>query len=84
MLKNRLSVFLLGLTLGLMPAYLIGCEVGPKVTVYISDPDRGGMEYYDAQGNSGFVPYSVTDKYVAFSPADAQTLLNYCGIDKQQ
>ncbi len=75
------------LWLGLLPAYsagfitalLIGCAHGPKVTVNISSPERGGMDWYDERTNkAGFVPYSATDQYMCFNPSDAQLLLNYC------
>lgn len=58
---------------------LTGCpKDGPQVTVYTSTPASGGMNYSDPKGNKGLKPYSQTDKYICFTPTEAQTLLNYC------
>ena len=55
------------------------CANGPKVKVCVSDPKVQGFDCYDERtGESSFLPYSESDKYVAFNPPDAQTLLNYC------
>lgn len=71
----------------LLPALLLAalsttfsaCEDGPKVTVEISDPAAGGFQTYDeATGRHGFLSYADSRGHVAFSPPDAQTLLNYC------
>lgn len=61
------------------------CQTGPKVTVYISNPARGGMDFSNnLTGEKGFVPYSKTDKYVALTPTDAETLLNWCEVSRTQ
>jgi hypothetical protein len=61
-------------------AFEVGCAHGPKVTVFVSDPGKGGMEFANqATGAKGFVPYSATEKFIALTPQDAETLLNYCG-----
>ena len=57
---------------------LVACANGPKVTVYVSNPAKGGMDFADEKTNvKGFVPYSSTDKFIALTPQDAETLLNY-------
>lgn len=58
---------------------LSSCGHGPKVTVCVSDPAVGGFDCYNENtGKSSFLAYAGSDKYVAFSPTDAQTLLNFC------
>lgn len=58
---------------------LSSCGTGPKVTVCVSDPGAHGFDCYnEATGKSSFLPFDSSDKYVAFNPADAETLLNYC------
>lgn len=69
-----LSVFLLGID---------SCANGPKVTVYVSNPNAGGMDYSDTSGNKGFIEFYKTDKFVCFTPPDMETMLNYCGVNKQ-
>lgn len=60
---------------------LSACQTGPKVAVYVSNPEHGGMEWYDAHtGSAGFSHYSDTDNFVCFNPTDAQALLTYCGV----
>lgn len=67
--------FIVGLTI----SHLSGCGSGPKVTVYLSDPAQGGMQYYnELNGQRGFVKYDVTDKFVCFTQTDASAILNYC------
>jgi hypothetical protein len=52
---------------------------GPRLTVHVSDPSRGGMDYFDSRKEQrGFIPYSQTDKLVCFSPTDLEALLTYC------
>jgi hypothetical protein len=68
---------------GILMCLVASCGNGPKVRVYLSDPGSGGMEYYDENtGERGFVSYADTDKFIAFSQADATTLFNYCGLGK--
>lgn len=70
-------------SLFLLSFYLVAfaCGHGLLVSVYISDPARGGMEFYDStNGHKGFVKYEDTDKFIAFTPSDAQALFDYCGI----
>lgn len=56
-----------------------GCATGPKVTVLVSDPAKGGMESFNENtGKRDFMPYSATDKFVCLTPPDAEALLNYC------
>lgn len=73
----------MGFLSGVSLLMIANCGNGPKVRVYLSDPANGGMEFHDeTSGEDGFVPYSQTDKFVALSQADAQTLFNYCGLGK--
>lgn len=52
---------------------------GPKISVFISDPKVGGLDGYDeATQKASFVKYADSDKYVCFTPTDAQTLLSSC------
>ena len=60
-------------------------EKGPKLTVYVSAPEAGGMDFYDTQlGMNGFVTYEETDRFVCFKPEDTQSLLNYCALDQKK
>jgi hypothetical protein len=72
--------FLSGITLCLVTS----CQHnGPKVTVYISDPKNGGMEFYNEVTNqSGFVTYDQTDKFVCLNQDDLAAVLNYCGVKR--
>lgn len=61
------------------------CHGGPKVTVYVSTPASNGMNYSnEATGAKGLLPYSQSDKFVCFNPADAETLINYCNASSAQ
>lgn len=67
------------LVMPLVVCLLNSCASGPKVTACVSDPAAGGFDCYDENTQvSSFLPYAASDKYVAFNPSDAQTLLNYC------
>ncbi len=71
----RLSLLLMLL----LVALLSSCGSGPKVMVCVSDPGAHGFDCYDERiSKSSFLPYDQSDKYVAFNPADAQTLLSFC------
>lgn len=53
---------------------------GPELTIFISNPGMGGMDFHNPRtGTSGFLDYSLTDKFTCLTPTDTQTLLNYCG-----
>lgn len=80
--KHWLMLFT-GFLSGALIMALVSCGNGPKVTIYLSDPANGGMEYYnEVTGVKGFVAYSATDKFIAMTQADAETLFNYCGLGK--
>lgn len=65
-------------------SFLDACKQGPVVTVYLSDPARAGMESYNSLTNvPGFSLYKDTDKFVCFNPTDAETLFNYCSVNKR-
>lgn len=83
-MQPRKSLLLLGTCLSaLLCLGFGGCKNGPDVTIYISDPKERGMEYSNDDGTvQGFVPYEHTDKFVCFTPGDAQTLINFCGASK--
>lgn len=83
MQQKRLPIALLSFLSGLLLCFIADCGNGPKVRVYVSDPASNGMEYYDeTTGEKGFVTYDKTDKFIAFSETDAQTLFDYCGLGK--
>lgn len=64
---------------------LNSCKEGPKVTVCVSNPSESGFECYSQETKkSFFLKYEDSDKYVALSPADAQTLFNYCANNKNE
>lgn len=64
-------------------AFLLGisaCATTPRMTVYVSTPARGGMNFHDPRkGSGGFLPYDQTDKFVCFTPDDLGVLLDQCG-----
>ena len=58
---------------------LSSCLPGVEVQVCISDPKRGGFQCYDkVREKESFVKYEDSDGYIAFTPDDAQKLLNAC------
>lgn len=58
---------------------LSACNHGPELTVYISNPEKNGMDWSDEHsGKKGFIPYSETDKFVCMGSSDMGTLMNYC------
>lgn len=62
---------------------LASCQNGPKVTVCVSRPESKGFICVDGDQNQTTLLYEDSDKYVAFSPDDAQALIEYCGVKKQ-
>lgn len=44
----------------------------------ISDPDRNQFDCVDYNNKVFYVSYRDSSNYVAFSPKDAELLLNYC------
>lgn len=71
------------LLLAFLSLFFCACAHGPQVPVYISNPEKGGMDWAN-QKDGGFVPYVKTDKFICLAPADAQTLLNYCGAPQSK
>lgn len=69
--------------ISLISLLLNGCDApevkdAPKVTVFISMPEGGGMDYYDANAQvSGFLTYEQTDHFVCFKPDDAKKIFDY-------
>jgi hypothetical protein len=81
MRRKQLLMPFMGFASGIALCMMASCGNGPKVTVYVSDPEAGGMEFYNENtGKSGFVKYAETKDYVCFTGTDLQTLMNYCGI----
>lgn len=65
--------------LALFVAFLVSCGTGPRVTIGISHPAKGGLSCFDARtGESFFTEYKDTDKWVCLPPEDARTLLEFC------
>jgi hypothetical protein len=61
---------------------LVSCRGnGPLVDVCISFPVRQGFICVNKEDQTYFLPYSNSLKYVAFSPADAQLLIESCGVN---
>lgn len=58
----------------------LSCGHGPLIDVCVSYPPSGGLVCVDKQGQKYLKIYAETQGYVAFSPEDIKTLLNYCGI----
>jgi hypothetical protein len=55
------------------------CNEGPEVTVCVSDVQAGGFDCVNSVTKiTSFIAYGDSDKYVAFNPTDAQSLLTYC------
>lgn len=79
----RVARHTLAFVSGFLVALMISCGAGPKLRIYLSDPARLGMEYYDeTSGQSGFVNYSETEKFICLNQPDANALLSYCGVKK--
>ena len=81
--RKQLLTWFVGCLSGIALLTIGSCGHGPLVTVYISDPSREGMEFYNEKtGATGFVEYSQTDKFVCLNQVDMQAYLNYCGGKK--
>ena len=64
---------------------LSSCKTTPQVTVCVSDPAAQGFDCYNQMTKvSSFLQYQNSDKYIALSPEDAQTLLNFCAQGMKQ
>ena len=53
---------------------------GPVVDVCVSVPSKGGFICVDRDQKAYFKAYAESEKYIAFSPSDAQQLIEACGI----
>lgn len=83
MRQNRLLTLLIPFLSGVLFCIVASCANGPKVTVYISDPAKAGMEFFNqANGSNGFIPYDQTDKFICMNQSDMTALLTYCRGDK--
>lgn len=85
MLRKRYLSLSAAFVSGFLLNLVVACKQDqPKVTVYISTPDKQGMFFFNnTNGQSGFVGYAETDKFVCLNPQDIGALLNYCGVQKQ-
>jgi len=71
MIKNAL--------LGIFLSLFLACKTAPKGPTCISDVPAGGMQCHDSMtGESYFISYDQTDKYVSFPPDYFKELLQYC------
>ncbi|HEY5236599.1 MAG TPA: hypothetical protein VIJ14_10500, partial [Rhabdochlamydiaceae bacterium] len=59
---------------------LPGCNhLGPRVTACVINAALQGCDCYDENtSQASFLTLSECDKYVAFPPADAQAIFQYC------
>ena len=58
---------------------LASCISGVEVQVCVSDPARGGFQCYNKRTEKeSFVKFEDSNGYIAFTPDDAQKLLNAC------
>lgn len=55
-----------------------GCKSGPKVTLCILDPEKGGLDCVTHDKKEYFQAFDVSTNYVCTSPDDFRTLLEYC------
>lgn len=53
------------------------CGTGPKVTVCISDPVNSGFQCSPPEGEEFLLPYDKSENFVALSPKDTRTVLEY-------
>lgn len=82
---EKTPIGILAFLCGFGVAMIQACGNGPKLTVYISDPTNNGMEFFNERtGEKGFVKYEETEKFIAFTPADAQMMFDYCGLGKKK
>ncbi len=58
----------------------MSCKNGPLVSVCLSYPVQNGFICVDKAQKPFFVKYADSTKFVAFSPDDAQLLIESCGI----
>lgn len=61
---------------------LSSCKNGPKVTICVVDVAKNGYQCVDKNKKESFLPFKDSDNYVAVSPNDVETLLNYCKVSK--
>ncbi len=77
-MSMRLKLFV---TLSILLAS--SCKNGPEVTVCISRPLSRGFVCVDPKDNVSILPFENSDKMIAFSPGDAQKIIESCGINSQ-
>jgi len=71
--------------LSLLSLLLVSCGGnGPTVDVCLSYPTSGGFICVDKNQKAYKIPFDQSEKYVAFSPDDAQKLISSCRLGKGQ
>lgn len=56
---------------------MVACGKGPIITVCISNPDKSGFECVDHEQKKFFLPYQLSENYVATPSEDLRSLLEY-------
>lgn len=85
-LKQSLITWLTGFLSCVALVSIESCKhQGPKVVVYLSEPTRNGMEFYNEEnGQRGFIDYAQTDKFVCLNQVDMQAMFYYCDGKKKK
>jgi hypothetical protein len=55
-----------------------GCKNGPKIVICVVDVANKGYQCVDKKEKEFFLPFELSDNYIAIPPEDAKTLLDYC------
>lgn len=65
--------------------WVAGCKGGPLLDVCISDPASAGFQCIAKDRKTTYyLPYDDSNNYVAFSPDDTRTLLEFCKLRKKR
>lgn len=75
---RKKSLLLVLFSLLCVSSSLTGCKGGPRVTLCISNPMRGGFNCVTPDDKDYFLPYQNSDNFIALSPNDARTFFEYC------
>lgn len=76
----QLKPLLMPLLICLLSSCGSAAKQAPKVTVCVVDAANQACDCFnEATGKSFNLTTAQCDKYVAFPPTDAQTLLDFCG-----
>lgn len=64
--------------------FLTGCPEGPRVAVCVSSADvKHGFDCVDKDGKPFELKYERSLNWVAMSPSDTRTLLEYCKLKQE-